>query len=114
MVSAELGDHTDCPSTQVQQGVKSVSDPHGDGAVAVATIETLEGYKIVLRMDCGGVRIESAGDDCTYSRCSYDCVNSFLLNNSPGFAAYFNSSLAAALARVAEEQQEDSRDPHDS
>ena len=59
---------------------------------------------MVLRLDAGGVRAEQTGDD-TPPSAVYDSVNSFLLNNSAGFTAHFNATLAAALSKVARERE---------
>jgi|LauGreStaDraftv2_3_1035109.scaffolds.fasta_scaffold291626_1 hypothetical protein len=93
---------TRCMRSQVIDGLRSAAEAIDAGpCAATVAITTLEGHAVVLRLDSRGVRIESAADDCPYSRQTYDCVNSLLLNQSSGFRAYFNASLAAALAVAA-------------
>ena len=94
---------------QVTDGLTSWSEPERaeDGEGAFATIVTLESHSMVLRMDIGGVRAVPTGDGAAVSPTVYDSVSSFLLNNSSGFVAHFNSSLAAALGRVAQEREEE-------
>ena len=84
--------------SQVIDGLSSAAEAIDAGpCAATVAITTLEGHEVVLRLDSRGVRIESAAADCPYSRQTYDCVNSLLLNQSSGFRAYFNASLAVAL-----------------
>ena len=71
---------------------------------ASASITTLEGETMLLRMDLGGVRIterinpaDGDGGPSTPPTMVYDCVSSLLLNTSAGYKAHFNSSLFAAL-----------------
>ena len=62
---------------------------------------------MVLRLDLGGVRAEASGDDGGVPITAYDSVSSFLINNSPGYVAHFNSSLAAQLMLVAQQREEE-------
>lgn len=96
-----------CHSSQVVAGLTSASKTVDTGGGA-ATVEmtTLDGHSVVVHMDAGGVRITSAADECPYSRDTYDCVNSLLLNNSAGFKTWFNQSLFAALAQVQQEREQ--------
>lgn len=68
-------------------------------------METLEGRRFVLRLDLGGVRASSASDGGDVPTTVYDSVSSFLINNSAGYKAHFNSSLFAALSQVAQERE---------
>ena len=78
-----------------------------DGSGATASIVTLEDVRVVLHLGMSGVRAESCGgSDAIDTSISYDSVSSFLLNNSTGFVAHFNSSLAAQLMRVVQEREE--------
>ena len=79
---------------------------------ASASITTLEGETMLLRMDLGGVRIterinpaDGDGGPSTPPTMVYDCVSSLLLNTSAGYKAHFNSSLFAALSKVAAERE---------
>ena len=90
-------------SPQVRTGLHSAAAATADGVGALASIVTLESQSVVLRMDPSGVRVEAA--DGEPAATVFDSVNSLLLNTSPGFVAHFNSSLAAALARVAQERE---------
>ena len=76
-----------------------------DGEAACAFVETLEGQKIKLLLDLGGVRAESTCGDGETTSNVYDSVSSFLINNSEGFKAHFNASLFAALRKVAAERE---------
>ena len=67
---------------------------------------TLENRTFVVQLDDSGVGIMSAMDDQPFDQTKYDSVNSLLLNISTGFVEHFNSSLAKALARVAQERGE--------
>jgi hypothetical protein len=85
---------------QVRDGVTSFEEARTDGAGAVAALVTLEQRHMVVCLNEGGVSVNS--DDGTLQ--TFDCVNSLLLNTSPGYVAHFNGSLAAALAKVAQER----------
>ena len=95
------------PRAQVRPGLRSADVPDNlpTSTSAAAALETLEGRALTVRMDEQGVRIESAADAQAFNATTYDCVNSLLLNNSVGFTAHFNSSLARALAIAVEEQR---------
>ena len=101
--------------SQVHDGIRSwdAAEQTADGEGAIAAIETLEGQKLVLRLDSGGVRAEASGD-VTPPSTVYDSVSSFLLNNSPGFTKHFNSSLAAALAKVVREREAEEQEEEES
>jgi hypothetical protein len=68
---------------------------------------------VEIRLDGGGARIASALDGKPYNDAAYDCVNSLLLNESPGFTAYFNASLAKALQQAVDERREQPSDWED-
>ena len=91
---------------QCRDGITSFEavETAADGEGATATVVLLEGVRVVLRLDLGGIRAESATEGST-QKTVYDSVNSFLLNNSAGFKAHFNSSLFAALSKVAAERE---------
>ena len=94
--------------TQVQDGgIKSfdgTAEKTDDGQGAQASFVTLEETNVVLLIDLGGVRAEQMGD-ATPPSTVYDSVHSFLLNNSAGYKAHFNSSLFKALSKVAQERE---------
>ena len=54
--------------------------------------------------DDSDLRAEQMGD-ATPPSTVYDSVHSFLLNNSAGYKAHFNSSLFKALSKVAQERE---------
>jgi hypothetical protein len=92
---------------QVREGLRESAAACTDGnGAALALITTFEGQSVVLRLDEHGVRIDGTTNDGA-APAVYDCVNSLLLNTSAGFVAHFNSSLARALARVAEERAQE-------
>ena len=84
--------------------MSSASEASSSGSASAATIVTLEGRTLQICLDESGVRIVSSdsGGDCPYEH--YDSVNSLLLNNSPGFTAKFNASLASLLQGVVDER----------
>ena len=82
----------------------AAAKPTADGEGALAAIETLEGLRLLLRLDLGGVRGEPEHASDNVPDTVYDSVSSFLLNNSAGYKAHFNSSLFAALSKVAQER----------
>ncbi len=78
-----------------------MSGTTGEGAV---TIKTLEGTVVEIRLDSTGVRIEASSDPLMQPA-SYDSVNSLLLNESKGFVAKFNASLASLLQDVKQRRE---------
>ena len=88
-------------------GIKSwngTAEKTADGEGALASLVTLEENNVILLLDLGGVRAEK-NSDVTPPTTVYDSVSSFLLNNSAGYKAHFNSSLFAALSKVARERE---------
>ena len=74
---------------------------------ASASITTLEGETMLLRMDLGGVRIterinpaDGDGGPSTPPTMVYDCVSCLLLNTSAGYKAHFNRRSLRRLARL--------------
>ena len=88
---------------QVRDGIRTCeAAEQTDSQGAQATIVTLEGRTVVLRLDLFGVRDVSDGGASSYP---YESVSTFLINESPGYVVHFNSSLAAALAKVVQERE---------
>ena len=69
---------------------------------ARADVVTLEGAALTVELDEGGVRALNAAAS-TPKR--YETLSSLLLNESAGFVAAFNGSLAAQLAQVVAERE---------
>ena len=92
---------------QVRDGLRTCeAAEQTDSQGAQATIVTLEDRTIVLRMDSSGVRDVTDGGASSFA---YESVNTFLINESPGYVKHFNSSLAAALAKVSQEREAEER-----
>ena len=87
---------------EVRFGVRSAGEAVRAGAAARADVVTLEGAALTVELDEGGVRALNVADS-TPKR--YETLSSLLLNESAGFVAAFNGSLAAQLAKVAAERE---------
>ena len=106
-VMSNLVAELDAQLQEIRYGIQSATAASSDGVAAVSTVVTLEGLSLAVRMDDGGVHVLPEADrGSSSSACSYDSVNSMLLNQSAGFVAKFNESLSAALAAAAREQGE--------
>ena len=86
---------------EVRFGVRSAGEAVRAGAAARADLVTLEGAALTVELDEGGVRALNAAAS-TPKR--YETLSSLLLNESAGFVAAFNGSLAAQLAKVVAER----------
>ena len=95
---AELNLHL----AEVRFGVRSAGEAVRAGAAARADLVTLEGAALTVELDEGGVRALNAAAS-TPKR--YETLSSLLLNESAGFVAAFNGSLAAQLAQVVAERE---------
>ena len=95
---AELSLHL----AEVRFGVRSAGEAVRAGAAARADVVTLEGAALTVELDEGGVRALNAAAS-TPKR--YETLSSLLLNESAGFVAAFNGSLAAQLAKVVAERE---------
>ena len=87
---------------EVKFGVRSAGEAVRAGAGARADLVTLEGAALTVELDEGGVRALNAAAS-TPKR--YETLSSLLLNESAGFVAAFNGSLAAQLAAVVAERE---------
>ena len=82
--------------------MRSAGEAVRAGAGARADLVTLEGAALTVELDEGGVRALNAAAS-TPKR--YETLSSLLLNESAGFVAAFNGSLAAQLAAVIAERE---------
>ena len=97
-------------------GLREAGDAVRIGAAARAEIVTLEGGTLTVELDEGGVRAlhsrlstaASAVPDGAPKR--YETLSSLLLNESAGFVAAFNGSLAAQLRAVVAEREAEGLD----
>ena len=89
---------------EVMFGLQGAGEPAAVGEAAQVSLVTLEGAEVLVQLDLGGCRVmpgsEREGLVC-------DCLNSLLLNASPGFVARFNASLFAALQTAGVERRAD-------